>query len=220
MRSLVLMVFVLGLVGCAKKPKFTGDANDSASATPKPVLPGKSLDKEEKKKAESIKPNWLDDPRAKEKEGNQLPVDSQPDKPNWGLNAPAPPPGNAANQLQPMNVPQPQPAAPPAAGGTTGFPNLKPVSEADMKEVWIFIENASGASGKMPTSALVLAALQQAKSAAAPLVVDGSITLTGAKVRESIWAYETKAKIQGGWVASQNGVENLTAAELTRRLGK
>ena len=30
---------------------------------------------------------------------------------------------------------------------------VKPVTEADMKEVWIFIENASGASGKMPPPA-------------------------------------------------------------------
>ena len=93
-----------------------------------------------------------------------------------------------------------------------------PVSEADIKDVWIFIENASGASGRMPRSSDVLAALLQAKSPAAALIVDGSITITGAKARESVWAYETKARIQGGWVATQNGAEKMSATELTRRL--
>ena len=87
-----------------------------------------------------------------------------------------------------------------------------------MKEVWIFIENASGASGKMPTPELVYAALVKAEAKAADLVKDGSIWLTGAKQRESVWAFEYRALTQGGWVATQNGVEQLTAAELTRRL--
>ena len=229
MRSLVLLTLVLVLVGCAKKAQFTGGSNDSATITPQPGVPGKTADKNDRKKANAEKPNWLTDPRLKDKDGNQLPVENQPDKPGWGVqppdggwtppNAPAPQPGAVGNP-QPKGAVQPQPAAPPAAVTTTSPMNLKPVSEADMKDVWIFIENASGASGKMPASADVLAALLQATSSAAPLVVDGSITVTGAKVRESVWAYETKARTKGGWVATQNGVETMTAAELTRRLGK
>ena len=91
---------------------------------------------------------------------------------------------------------------------------------ADMKEVWIFIENASGASGKMPSQLLTYQALIAAKSPAADLVKDGTIFLTGATVRESVWAYETQALTNGGLVATQNGVETLTAAELKTRLGK
>ena len=72
----------------------------------------------------------------------------------------------------------------------------------------------------MPQPALVYAALVKAESKAAELVKDGSIFLTGASARESIWAFEWKAMTQGGWVASQNGVENLTAEELRRRLGR
>lgn len=228
MRSLVLLVIAIGLTGCTKKPKPTDASRDSASVPPKTPAPARAADKGDKTSAE--KPNWLTDPRLKEKDGNQLPTENQPEKPNWGLSVQAPPPGNppagqpGAN-LPPVGNPQAsgvlQPmATPPPAAGTTSFPKLKPVTEADMKEVWIFIENASGATGKMPTSALVLAALKQAQAAALPLVVGGSITLTGATTRESVWAYETKAKLSGGWVASQNGVENMTAAELNRRLGK
>ncbi len=121
-RIVTIGVLMCLVTGCAKKPKFTGESNDSASVTPKPAVPGKSADKGDKKKADGAKPNWLDDPRAKEKDEDQLPVDNQPGKPDWGLNAPAPPPGNAANPQRPMGVPQPQPAAPPAAGTTTAFP--------------------------------------------------------------------------------------------------
>ena len=50
---------------------------------------------------------------------------------------------------------------------------------------------------------------------------DGSIFLTGATVRESVWAFEAKA-LDAGRAGSrrQNGVENLTADELKRRLGR
>jgi hypothetical protein len=122
----------------------------------------------------------------------------------------------------PKGVLQAQPIAPPAAPPSkSSTPKaVKPVTEADMKEVWIFIENASGASGKMPQPALVYAALVKAEAKAAELVKDGSIFLTGAAMRESVWAFEWKALERGGWVASQNGVENLTADELKRRLGR
>lgn len=87
-----------------------------------------------------------------------------------------------------------------------------------MKDVWIYIENRSGASGQMPTTQEVYSALVTAKSPAAELARGGSIVLTGSRMRDSIWAYEAKATTQGGLVASQNGVETLTAAELLRRL--
>jgi hypothetical protein len=117
-----------------------------------------------------------------------------------------------------MGVLQPEPVKPPA---TPTPPKYSTVTEADMKEVWIFIENFSGAnSGKIPSQVLIYKALVAAESKAAPLVKDGSIYLTDTKTRESIWAFETKALTSGGLVCSQNGVETLTAAELKKRLGK
>jgi hypothetical protein len=221
-RIAVAGVVLCLVAGCAKKTaKFTGKADESAAAAPQPVAPAKPADGQDPKKP-ADRPNWLTDPRAAV-EKDQLPVENLPGKPGLGVKLPVPdktpPPPGARPGGKPMGVLEPQPVAPPAAKAT---PKLggKPVTEADMKEVWIFIENASAASGRMPQPALVYSALAKAVAQAAGLVKDGSIFLTGATARESVWAFELKALTQGGWVASQNGVENLSAAELKRRLGR
>jgi hypothetical protein len=124
-----------------------------------------------------------------------------------------PPPGTGALQ------PEPKPPAAPGSVTPVGAAK-KAVTMADMREVWVYIDNASGASGKMPTQLMIYEALIAAKSPAAELVKDGAIYLTGATQRESVWAYEMQALTSGGLVVSQNGVETLTAAELRARLGK
>ena len=106
-----------------------------------------------------------------------------------------------------------EPALP--APGTPG----KVVTKEDLNEVWIFIENYSQANqGKMPKPELIYTALVQAKSRAADLVKSNDIILTGATQRESVWAYERKASKSGGWIASQNGTEEVTPAEFARRI--
>lgn len=213
---------VVIIVGCSKKSSTpAGKSENSAPPNPQGVAKAKPSSGEDRKDG---KANWLTDPRA-EVEKNQLPVENLPPKPDLGVKLPVPngdllplpgdpqPLGGA-----PKGVLQAQPAAPPSKSSTPKAG--KPVTEADMKEVWIFIENASGASGRMPQPALVYAALVKAEAKAAELVKDGSIFLTGAAVRESVWAFEWKALERGGWVASQNGVENLSADELKRRLGR
>jgi hypothetical protein len=207
------------VVGCAKKAaKFTGRTDDSAGAAQQPSAKPKPADASDKT---AEKPNWLTDPRARA-EGDQLPTENLPGKPGLGVKLPQPepggplPPSGAVPPRNPMGVLQPQPAAPPSTPKFVG----KPVTEADMKEVWIFMENASIVSGKLPPPQLVYAALVKAEAKAAELVKDGSIFFTGATARESVWAFELKAISQGGWVATQNGVENLTAAELKQRLGR
>ncbi|MBA2226450.1 MAG: hypothetical protein WHU94_04850 [Thermogemmata sp.] len=92
------------------------------------------------------------------------------------------------------------------------------VTQADMQEVWIYMENASAVSGRLPPPAEVYAALVQTQAKAAELVRSGAIILTGAKNRESVWAFETAALQHGGWVAGPSGVENVSASELKRRL--
>jgi hypothetical protein len=89
-----------------------------------------------------------------------------------------------------------------------------------MQEVWIYMENASAVSGRLPPPAEVYAALVQTQAKAAELVRNGAIILTGAKNRESVWAFETAALQYGGWVAGPSGVENVSASELKRRLGQ
>ena len=218
--SLIGLLFCLA-TGCARKPVKSTSKNDTpvASAT-QPIGTQKPAVNGDKNK-KSDKPNWLTDPRA-ETPPNQLPAENQFGKPGLGVTlpkpdgnatlppAPRPPGGNTTGVLQPQQATPPASPSAPKAG--------KPVTEADMKEVWIFMENASIVSGKLPPMPLVYSALVKAEAKAAELVKDGSIFLTGATMRESIWAFEAKALTQGGWVASQNGVENLTAAELKKRL--
>jgi hypothetical protein len=205
-------------VGCSKRTTTPAGKTDNP-APPNPQAAAKAKPPEEKQK--DGKANWLTDPRA-EVEKNRLPVENSAGR-DLGIKLPVPdaivPAGAPRAQAgAAKGVLQAQPAAPPAV---TTTPKVgKPVTEADMKEVWIFIENASGASGRMPPPPLVYSALVKAGSKAADLVKDGSIFLTGAAARESIWAFEWKALTQGGLVASQNGVENLSAAELKRRLGR
>ena len=88
-----------------------------------------------------------------------------------------------------------------------------------MNEVWTVIENFSQANqGKMPKPEIVYSALAMAKASAAELVKNNDIILTGTSKRESIWAYERKAPQQGGWIATQNGPEQVTAADFARRI--
>ena len=218
-RFVTAALCVVLAVGCSKRTTTPAGKTESP-APPNPQAAAKAKPPEEKQKVG--KANWLTDPRG-EVVKDQLPVENSVGR-DLGIKLPVPgavpPPGGnpRVQEGAAKGVLQAQPAAPPVV---TTTPKVgKPVTEADMKEVWIFIESASGASGKMPPPALVYSALVKAESKAAELVKDGSIFLTGAAARESIWAFEWKALTQGGLAASQNGVENLSAAELKRRLGK
>ena len=247
MRSLVMIAVLIPLlfaVGCAKKTAKKPAADDPPGTTAQPSgAPGAGANKKDGKADE---PNWLSDPRFKKEDGPALPVETPPGgKPGWGVGTPPPggwtapgagaPPTPGGVAPNPMGAPpvsgpgapaigaapvppNPEPVKPPVT--TTTTPKYSTVTEADMKEVWVFIENASGASGKMPTQLEIYQALVAASFTSGALVKDGSIYLTGATKRESIWAFETKALTSGGLVCSQNGVETLTAAELKKRLGK
>lgn len=122
--------------------------------------------------------------------------------------------GNTPGALENTPVP-PTPAAPPKP-----VVQFASVTMKDMDDVRLYIDTASGASGRMPPPQQVHAALVQAGSPAAKLVETGAIMLTGAKSRDSIWAYEAKTAFQGGMVAGPGGVETMTAAQLRQRLGR
>ena len=233
-RILVAGLCLLLMIGCAKNTAPANNNNEQARASASPVAKN---DKKAEKTDKEDEPNWLKDDRFQNKKNDQqLPVENGPvaSKPPSPVNVGAAPPGGFAAPVpgaQPIGggkppaagVLQPVPVNPPpiAVGGGTpiGAAN-KLVAMADMREVWVFIENASGASGKMPAAATTFAALVEAKSPAAALVKDGAIILTGANQRESVWAFEARAYLNGGLVVSQNGVETLTAVELKARLGK
>jgi hypothetical protein len=220
----VLALLVLTLaVGCSKKSaKNTGGADFSPDSTPAPSSgtpkPGGP------KKDSTDKPTWLD----AKPEGGKLPVNPTDGEGPWVQkppevgNAKLPPapagtgvgqPGAPAGQPQPP-APRPPAGTPPTTGGSG-----KMVTKADMNEVWVFVENFSqGNGGKMPTPDWIIGALVKEKAAAAELVKSGDIILTGSTKRESVWAFERKAPTKGGWIASQNGPEEVSAQEFARRI--
>jgi hypothetical protein len=88
----------------------------------------------------------------------------------------------------------------------------------DLSNLRIFIDNASLASGQMPSRDEILAAAKQGDPKLHALLQDGLIVLTGTRTREGIWAYEKDAPSKGGMVLSSMGVERLTPQELNHRL--
>jgi len=143
-------------------------------------------------------------------------------------------------ELQPYFAQMPKPVVPPAGGPPqpAGGPAQAPkqpappgrgaqapaapgtfavVGKKDMEDIRTFIDTAS-INGQMPSPDLVKAALMQSESPASALVQQKAIILTGAKARESVWAYEAAAVQRGGLIVTQNGVETVTADDLKRRL--
>ena len=101
-----------------------------------------------------------------------------------------------------------------------GAVQTKAVDANMMKQIHTYIEYASGASGKMPSTQETVAALQMEAPAIAALVNDGTIVLNPARSRDDVWAYEKKAYESRGWVATSQGVETMDAATLKSRLGQ
>ncbi|MCI0701731.1 MAG: hypothetical protein L0241_11665 [Planctomycetia bacterium] len=247
MRTLLLLTALCLLVGCAKKTAKNTEPTEVAKAKPQPPTPEPNTKVSKKKDKKDDGPNWIkkkeplgpnelpiENTPGKPNYGiNPLPPNSVAPVPNPGVQ-PIPQPGPGPG---PMPVPNPQPnpmggpnppPKPPPGGVLQPMPVKPPVAQpavpakrvekADMQEIFIFINDRSGATGKMPDIQTTYAALVEAKSKAAPLVKDGTIILTGSTQRESVWAYEANALLNGGLVVSQNGVETLTAAQLLQRL--
>jgi hypothetical protein len=94
------------------------------------------------------------------------------------------------------------------------------VNETQMHDLQLFIENASLASGQMPTAAEIKAALQKESRKTYELVNNGSIVLTGTRSRQGIWAYTFEPQTVGGehLVLSASGIERVPAQTLKQRL--
>ncbi len=94
------------------------------------------------------------------------------------------------------------------------------VAESDLKQIQIFIENASLASGQMPTREEVAAALQKEAPKIYKQVQEGAIVLTGTRSRQNIWAYTPDPQSIAGYhlILTSNGVERLDPAPLKKRL--
>ncbi len=221
-----VLVPLLLLVGCRKGAKDTAPANNEIAKVK--IAPETPAAKTDKKAEQEPEPNWLKGPiGGKKDQPDPLPVEGAGNgKQPWNVGAPPvvqpmPAPGGAkppAGVLQPNPVVNIPAIAPPSNTPLGAAARL--VALADMRDLQLFIHDASLVAGKMPSAAEIYAALVAARSPAARLVLDGAIILTGSKERESVWAYEARAFLNGGTVVTQNGVEKMTAEELKKLLGK
>jgi hypothetical protein len=96
------------------------------------------------------------------------------------------------------------------------------VTQNEMNNIRTFIEDASLASGQMPTAQQTFQALQQGARATAKLVEDGDIILTGTRQREGIWAYTKEAVSTTGehLVVNGSGVQRMTPQQIRQALGQ
>ncbi len=94
------------------------------------------------------------------------------------------------------------------------------VSSKDLEDIRLYVDTASAASGRMPAPQQVMAALIDSGSPVGEMVKKKLIVIHPARTRDDIWAYEATALEKGGWVASANGVDQMSAADLKKRLGR
>jgi hypothetical protein len=217
----VAAVLCLVAAGCQRKTVLTGVATEQASTdqstsqeSGSSARPSPSVDVGPKK-TDSV-PNWIGDPRYLLSKEHRAQTASSTVEPGYtksgGVEVSTPPQPSGAGMMpkgelsSSQRTPVRSAAIPPS------------VTEADMREVWIYMENASAVSGRLPPPVEVYAALVQAKAKSAELVRSGAIILTGARTRDSVWAFEVRALQQQGWVAGPGGVEWVNAPELRRRL--
>jgi hypothetical protein len=92
------------------------------------------------------------------------------------------------------------------------------VTTNDLAQIRIFIENASLASGSMPSVNDTYDALKKEAPKIAQLIDEKVLTLNPAKTREQVWAYETAAYTNGGLVLTSSGVERMDASVLKQKL--
>lgn len=132
-------------------------------------------------------------------------------------------PPTALPEIEPQKVEGPK-VAPPERRIENVQPTTKPVArrpvtKQDMMDIHLFVDTASGASGRMPDPTTIQAALGAAGSPAAKLVATEDIVLTGARQRESCWAYQKGATTDGGWIVTNSGAEQVDAATAKRWIG-
>jgi hypothetical protein len=145
--------------------------------------------------------------------------------------------GCKRDKNDPTKKDSPPPTPPPAGGGgagggggvgggSGGAPQAvrgavqRTVNLNELKNVQLFIETASAASGRMPSPQEVAAALQKEAPKTFALLQDGSIVLTGTRSREAIWAYTRDPQSGAGehLVITSSDIGRMPAAELGARL--
>jgi hypothetical protein len=94
------------------------------------------------------------------------------------------------------------------------------VSQDELRNLHLFIENASAETGRLPSPEEITAVLRREAPKIAKSVQDGDIVLTGARTRESIWAYTKDAQSVAGehLILTASGIERMAGPTLQQRL--
>ena len=117
-----------------------------------------------------------------------------------------------------------QPLGVGAGGGGPGVMGVHgAVSREELEhalgQIRIFIDNASGVDGTMPSVQATYAALQREAPKYAKFIDDRHIVLNPAKSREDVWAYAVLP--QGNFaVLTASGIQRKTQQELNSMLGR
>lgn len=214
MRTLLLLIGVsVLLAGCGRKAPQVAVVSPSKTEARQPVLPpayptrlNRPEEPDEKKVAEFENRPPVEVP----------PTIVLPPKPPMEREEVKPvPPRKPVPMVDPLPTriieQEPKPAPTPVT--------RRPVAKQDMMDIHLFVDTASQASGRMPDPTYIQAALGAAGSPAAKLVATGDIVLTGARQRESCWAYQKGAATDGGWIVTNSGAEQVNAATAKRWLG-
>ena len=229
MRTLLLMLGASCLLtGCGRKAPPAAPVAENqkpADEWARPRLPVQPKDDAAKPDVvadfggppkQLLPPVEFNPPRREEPKQPKPPAEEE-EEPVVPPRKPAPPketlpPQRVIQQEPPPVRPVPRPTQPvPVA--------RKPVAEQDMKDIHLFVDNNSLASGQMPAPALTFAALGAAGSPAAKLVASGDIVLTNARQREGCWAFQKGAATDGGWIVTSSGAEQVDAATAKKWLG-
>lgn len=116
----------------------------------------------------------------------------------------------------------------PGAGGSGGAVQavrtavVRKVNEHELGQLRLFIDTAStvSPSGQLPPPAEITAAMQREAPAIYKMLQDRVLVLTGARSRNTIWAYTGEPQSVAGehLVVDANGIRRMPAAALQQQL--
>ena len=133
--------------------------------------------------------------------------------------------GNDMPVVHPSGVVVPPTGGAAGGGGGGAYQAVRTAAKrtvnlAQLKDIQLFITNASLENGKMPTREETAAVLQKEAPQIYKQVQDGSIVLTGTRSREHVWAYTADPQSVAGehLVVTSSSVDRMAAQTLKQRL--
>jgi hypothetical protein len=122
--------------------------------------------------------------------------------------------GCKKKQEEPVQSSTPQGGA--GAGVFAPLGAAKRIVQAnDLHQLHLFMTNAKGALGRVPTSQETWTELNRPDGSRelVKLIQDGSLILVPNPPEEGLWAYVKEAPTQGGWVLTHSEPRRVTAQE-------